>query len=897
MTTTVEEKEMIQNVETKIVDTPLMAQYKEIKNRYQDSILFFRLGDFYEMFFEDAVTASKELGLTLTSRNKEKNQNIPLAGIPYHSANSYIGKLITKGYKVAICEQVEDPKTAIGIVKRDVIRVITPGTVIDTEYLDEKSNNYLLGIKIDGEEVGISYIDITTGEFNTSELNLLSLYGEINKINPKEIVLDKKTYELIGKGLKEQVFLRDTLVTQAEGVKKPAEYLKEYFNIATLESFGLYEKENAIWASALVLKYVLELQKGNPIPVKKINYISSKEIVELNVTTQRNLDIFQNPRENSTFGTLFWVLDQCNSSMGSRLLKNYIKNPLKNLEKIKTRYTHVDFFKNNVLIREETRGHLKEVYDIERILGKLYMGNENGKDIVALKKSIKQVLTLKQILGEKSYFISVESSELKEIYKKIDVALNEEQPFSIREGGMIKSGYNSDLDELHRLSSQGKDYILAIETREKEKTGIKNLKIKYNKVFGYFIEITNSNRDMVPVEYIRKQTLSNAERYIVPDLKEYEEKVLHAKDRIESLEYELFKCLTKEIKNYGEMLQKMAEEVAYVDVISTFAHCAISNRYVRPEIEDGYALEIRGGRHPVVERLIKRDEFIKNDLFLDNEKNLMILTGPNMAGKSTYMKQVALIIIMAHIGCYVPVDYAKIPLVDKIFTRVGASDDLITGQSTFMLEMSEMASILNSATERSFIILDEIGRGTSTFDGISIATAITEYIHNEIKAKTIFATHYHELTQLEDELLGVCNFRIEVKEDENEITFLRKIVCGGADKSYGIQVARVAGLPKEVLDRSKAILKILENQREIVEKKLEGEQLNLFGNVFANSLNSLVDTNSVSEDENIRVMENDTKRDYKIERVVMEKLKEIDVNNLTPVEAFLKLNELKNILG
>lgn len=875
----------------KTADTPLMTQYKEIKSRYMDSVLFFRLGDFYEMFFDDAVIASKELGLTLTSRNKEKNQEVPLAGVPFHSSNGYIAKLINKGYKVAICEQIEDPKTAVGIVKRDVVRVITPGTVIDTEYLDEKSNNYLLGIKINDDMAAISYIDITTGEFSTSEFKMLSLYSEINKISPKEIVLDKNTYDLINKGLKEQSLTRNILITIVDWVKKPEEYLKEFFKVGTLEGFNLYGKSNCIDISATVLKYVIELQKGNPLPVKKINYISSKEIVELNVTTQKNLDIFENVRENSTFGTLFWVLDQCKSSMGSRLLKNYIKNPLKNMMVLEERYKDVGFFIKEALLREEVRAALKDVYDIERILGKLYMENDNAKDISALKKSIKQVLDLGNLTGNNK-FLTVPSEVLKRVYSIIDQAIVDEPPFSVREGGMIKSGYNSDLDELHIISTQGKDYILAIENREREKTGIKNLKIKYNKIFGYFIEITNSNKELVPYYYTRKQTLSNAERYIIPELKEYEEKVLHAKERIESLEYELFKEVSKEIKSFGNYLQKMAEEIAYIDVISTFSECALKNRYIKPEITDGYELEIRGGRHPVVEKLIKKEEFVKNDLFLDKEKNLLILTGPNMSGKSTYMKQVALIILMAHIGCYVPADYAKISIVDKVFTRIGASDDLVSGQSTFMLEMSEMAGILNSATEQSFIILDEIGRGTSTFDGISIATSISEYIHNVIGAKTIFATHYHELTQLENELSRACNYRIEVKEEKDEITFLRKIVCGGADKSYGIEVARVAGLPKEVLERSRKILKILEEQREIVNKKMSGEQLNLFGTLFS-------EEESLDKEEmKIHCIQEPVDQDLlKVEKIVVEKLKNLDVNNLTPVDAFLKLNELKNILG
>lgn len=889
-------------------ETPLMTQYKEIKNRYEDCVLFFRLGDFYEMFFQDAHIVSKELGLTLTSRNKEKNQEVPLAGIPYHTANPYIGKLINKGYKVAICEQIENPKDAKGIVKRDVIRVITPGTVIDPEYLDEKSNNYLLGIKIEEEKMNISYIDITTGEFITGDLPKEHLYSEINKIAPKEIVVDEKTYEFLENEKKGQFMLNDILLSKVDIVKKPKEYLEEYFSVKDLSAFGLgsSDKEGAIEVAALVLSYVIKLQKGNPLPIKKIMYKTQEEVVELNVTTQRNLDLFKNGKDGTIHGTLFWVLDQCNSSMGSRLLKNYIKNPLKSKDKIEKRYYDVEYFMKNALLREETRNFLKEIYDIERILGKLFLETENGKDINALKKSVEHGLNLVNILGRERQFITVSTEILEKIYMKINNTLKENPPFTIREGGLIKEGYNSELDELHEISTRGKDYILAIEARERENTGIKNLKIKYNKVFGYFIEITNSNKNSVPSNYIRKQTLSNAERYIVPDLKEYEEKVLHAKERIESLEYGLFKELTKDIREYGEILQQMAKEVAYVDVITTFAHNAIKNNYIKPELEQGYQLELKGGRHPVVEKLLGRNEFVKNDLFLDEEKNIMILTGPNMAGKSTYMKQVALILIMAHIGCYIPADYGKIPIVDKIFTRVGASDDLITGQSTFMLEMSEMAGILNSATEKSFIILDEIGRGTSTYDGISIATAITEYIHNKVGAKTIFATHYHELTQLEVELPKVCNYRIEVKEEEEKISFLRKIVCGGADKSYGIEVARVAGLPKGVLNRAKTLLQLLESQREIVNKKMEGEQLNLFSSIFETSRNESKDSNI--EEDKIEIQGNKKELEIlkksiedrdaiKKEKIIIEKLVEINVETLTPIEAFLKLNELKNILG
>ena len=872
-----------------MAETPLMGQYKEIKSQYTDSILFFRLGDFYEMFFDDAVTASKELGLTLTSRNREKGHDVPLAGIPYHSVASYIAKLVNKGYKVAICDQVEDPKSAKGIVKREVTRVITPGTIIDTDFLDEKSNNYLMGIKITDELVALAYIDVTTGEFKTSEIVgkdlIFKLLGEINKVAPKEILLDEKTYDSYVEELKKHNSLSEIKFTKSVERKKSEDYLKDYFNIISLESYGLKDKKGAITVSAMVLEYVVDLQKGKELPITGVNYVNSENVMELNITTQRNLDIIDNQREKNNAGTLLWVMDQCMTSMGSRLLKKFLKNPLLDVDKIKERQRDTGFFIENVLLREETRERLKSIYDIERIIGKLILETENGRDLIALKTSIKNALEIYQMLkGDPIFDIDIKS--LIDIYNMIEKAIVDEPPFSIREGGIIKTGYNSDLDELHGISKDGKDYILEIENRERERTGIKGLKIKYNKVFGYFIEVTKANSSLVPDDYIRKQTLANAERYIVADLKEYEEKVLNAKDRIENLEYYLFKELTTEIKKYREILQNLAYRVSYLDVITDFAHIAIKNSYVQPEINEGEDIEIIAGRHPVVEKLIPAGEFVKNNIVFDDKREIVILTGPNMSGKSTYMKQTALIIIMAHIGSYVPANYAKIGLVDKIFTRVGASDDLLTGQSTFMLEMSEVANIVNSATKKSFIILDEIGRGTSTFDGISIATAITEYIHENIGAKTIFATHYHELTQLEEKLEKAENFRIEVKEEEKDIIFLREIVKGGADKSYGIEVARLAGLPKAILDRSKAILKRLEERKEIVEKKLGGEQLLLFGNMTPK------DEECQCKKETLK-----GKELTKEQKIVMRVLDEIEPDKLTPLEALLKLNELKKILS
>lgn len=871
-------------------DTPLMQQYKKIKEEYKNEILMFRLGDFYEMFFEDAKISAKELGLTLTTRNREKDYDVPLAGVPYHSVASYIAKLVEKGYSVAICEQVEDPKTAVGIVKREVTRVITPGTIIDTDFLDKKNNNYIACIKINTAEnlVGISYADITTGEFSVFQINGKNFFektlGEINKIAPSEIVLDEKTYDEYKTNLQDRTSLEGVKFTKIINVRKAEEYITNHFNIISTETFALKNKEISISASANLLKYIDELQKRNDLTFKQIKYKNIEDIMELNISTQNNLSLVPKRNEEAR-GTLFGVLDDCMTSIGSRELKKIIKNPYLDIDKIRKKQFYVDYFFKNVLLRESVREKLKEIYDIERIAGKIIYGTENGKDLLSLKESIRKSIEIYKILKEHQEIKDIFELDLEtllDIYNKIEITIDENAPFSIREGEIIKDNFSQELDELRRISKLGKDFILEIEQRERERTGIKGLKIKYNKVFGYFIEITKANQDLVPEDYIRKQTLVNSERYIVQDLKEYEEKVITAKSKIEALEYEIFKKLSSEIKGKIESIYRLSKNISNLDVISNFAHIAVKNSYVKPEMTKENILEIKGGRHPVVEKLILSGDYVKNDVILDNEKNLIILTGPNMSGKSTYMKQIALNIIMAHIGSYVAADYAKIPIIDKIFTRVGASDDLISGQSTFMLEMTEVASILNSATEKSFIVLDEIGRGTSTYDGISIATAITEYIHNNIGAKTIFATHYHELTELEKELEKAVNFRVEVKENGKNIVFLREIVKGGADKSYGIEVARLSGVPNEVLNRSKKILKKLENRKNLIESKIKAEQMMLFGDF------SEVDEQEVEE----TIIENFSEEENK----VLEILKEMDLNSMSPLESLLKLSEMKKIL-
>ena len=868
-------------------DTPLMQQYKKIKEEYKNEILMFRLGDFYEMFFEDAKTASKELGLTLTKRNREKRQDVPLAGVPYHSVASYIAKLVEKGYSVAICDQVEDPKSATGIVKREVTRVITPGTIIDVDFLDKNNNNYIACIKINTTEniAAIAYADITTGEFSVFEIKGKNFFekalAEMNKIQASEILLDEKTYSEYIEIFKEKISFSGVKFTEVSNVKKAENFITSYFNIMSVEVFSLKSKDLAISTSANLLHYIDELQKGNDLPFSKIEYKNIDNIMELNISTQNNLNLVPK-RNEETRGTLLGVLDNCITSVGSRELKKIIKNPFLNIEKIKQRQFYVDYFYNDVLLRESIREYLKDIYDIERIAGKIIYGTENGKDLLSLKDSIRKSLETYRLLKEHQEIkdiLDIDVKILLDIYNKIELIIDAEAPFSVREGGIIKDGYNSELDELRKISKLGKDFILEIEQRERERTGIKGLKIKYNKVFGYFIEVTKANEHLVPEDYIRKQTLVNSERYIVPDLKEYEEKVITAKSKIEALEYELFKQLTSEIKEHIDSLYKLANRIANLDIVSNFAHIATKNSYVKPEMDEGEILEIKGGRHPIVENLIPSGTYVKNDIILDDKNNLIILTGPNMSGKSTYMKQVALNIIMAHIGSYVAADYAKIPIVDKIFTRVGASDDLLTGQSTFMLEMTEVASILNSATKKSFVVLDEIGRGTSTYDGISIATAITEYIHNIIGAKTIFATHYHELTELEKELERAINFRVEVKEDGKNVVFLREIVKGGADKSYGIEVARLSGVPKEVLNRSRKILKKLETRKNLIENKIKTEQMMLFGTGFEEDF---------EEEETEILSENEVK--------ILDILKNMDLNSMSPLESLLKLNELKKIL-
>jgi len=889
-----------------MADTPLMKQYKEIKSNFEDSILFFRLGDFYEMFFEDAMKASKELGLTLTSRNKEKNADVPLAGVPFHSADSYITKLVSKGYKVAICEQTEDPKMAKGIVKREVVKIITPGTVVDVEALDAKSNNYLMSILKIENKLGIAYIDITTGEFKVTEVekddDFVKLFNEINKIEPKEVLVTEDFYGEIKEKLDDFLQKNDSVVTFVNKVRDSAKYLMDYFEIVSLESYGIKNKKGIIGAAAMALDYAATMQVEHELTVEKIEFVNISNYAEINAITSRNLELLKNQREKTVYGSLLWVLDECKTSMGTRLLKRFINNPLLNIEKIRKRQEDVQYFIDNILIREDLREKLENIYDLERLLGKITFGSENGKDLTALKKTIKSAVEIMKILKNTDFFQNIDVNILFECYKIIDDSINEDAPFSVREGGIIKSGYNAELDEIRNIMNSGKDFLLDIEQREREATGIRNIKIKFNKVFGYFIEITKANLDMVPEHYIRKQTLSNSERYITPELKKYEDTIINSKAKIEDLEYHLFKEISGKIKEHRKILSELAERLAYIDVMVSFAVSAIENDYAKPEINEEYSFEIEGGRHPVVEKLIGRTDYVSNDTVFTEKASFVVLTGPNMSGKSTYMKQIALISIMAQIGSFVPAKKANLSVIDKYLTRIGASDDILTGQSTFMVEMSEVSNILNNATEKSLIILDEVGRGTSTTDGVSIATAISMYIHDKIGAKTVFATHYHELTDLENKFAHIVNYRIEVDEKQGKVMFLRNIVKGGADKSYGIEVAKLAGLPKEILVESKKILKRLEQKKELIEKTVDIHQLSLFGENL-----EFADESDFEEFENEAVnnfenAENNQIYEEKLAQIeeekenlqeIVNKIKDYDVNNVTPLDAMKFLFELK----
>ena len=803
--------------------TPMMQQYMETKNQYKDCILFYRLGDFYEMFFDDALCVTKELELTLTGKSCGLDERAPMCGVPFHSAESYINRLVERGYKVAICEQVEDPKSAKGLVKREVIRVVTPGTNSFTSSLDETRNNYLMGIVSIEGKFGISVVDVTTGEYLMTEVDSVSkLLDEINKFTPSEIICND-TFYISGVDMNDLSSRLGIVISPLD----PSYFDKDscqralcrHFKVSTLEGLGFKEYAIGTIAAGSIMQYLEETQKCSLAHISHLLPYHTGKYMLLDRNTRRNLELVETLREKQKRGSLLWVLDKTKTAMGARKLRSSLEQPLIDKETILQRYDAIDELNQDVITREELREYLNPVYDLERLLSKISYKTVNPRDMIALESSLSMLPHIRLLCSNFKSDLFQDFTQnldpLEDVYQLIHSAIVEEPPISVREGGIFKNGFNEEIDHLRNAKTEGKNWLADLETTEKEQTGIKNLRIKYNKVFGYYLEVTKSFVNQVPDTWIRKQTLTNAERYTTPELKEMEDTILGAEDRLYNLEYAVFCQLREEIFQQMDRIQQTASVIASIDMIASLAYVAEHNHYVRPKLNNKGILRIKDGRHPVIEQMIAHDMFIPNDTFLDEDSHrLVIITGPNMAGKSTYMCQTALIVLMAQLGSFVPASQADISLVDRIFTRVGASDDLASGQSTFMVEMTEVANILHNATKNSLIILDEIGRGTSTFDGLSIAWSVVEHIVDKklIGAKTLFATHYHELTELEGKLEGVQNYCIAVKEDGEDIVFLRKIVKGGADKSYGIQVAKLAGVPEQVLIRAREIADQLENK-------------------------------------------------------------------------------------
>lgn len=874
--------------------TPMMQQYMAIKEQYKDCILFYRLGDFYEMFYDDALTASRELEITLTGKNCGQEERAPMCGVPYHAVDVYLNKLVAKGYKVAICEQAEDPKQAKGIVKREVIRIVTPGTNLSQQALDEGRNNYLMCLVYDNNQFGLAITDISTGDFYTTEVaTLKELYDEIHRFSPSEIICNDSFY-MSGASLDDfkdrlhvSVSTLDTwYMDEAVSVQK----IKEHFKVASLDGLGLTDFPSGTLAVGALLLYLYETQKNTLDNLTKITPYRSGGYMIIDSATNRNLELIETLREKQKKGSLLWVLDKTKTAMGARLMRNWIEQPLIEKKKITTRQDAVEELYNDMITREEIREYLNAVYDLERLVTRISYRTANPRDLIAFKTSLGMIPPVKQLLSQ------AKSAELKEIdermdclediYDLIEKSIQDEPPIMIREGGMIKEGYNEDVDKFRLSRTEGKTWLAELETREKEKTGIKNLRVRYNKVFGYYLEVTNSYKELVPEDWTRKQTLANAERYITPELKELEDMILGAEDKLAALEYDLYCEVRDSIGEQVVRIQETAKAIAHLDVLASLACVAQSNDYVRPSINTKGVIDIQGGRHPVVEKMNNNQMFIDNDTYLDNKNHrISIITGPNMAGKSTYMRQSALIVLMAQIGSFVPAKSANIGIVDRIFTRVGASDDLASGQSTFMVEMTEVANILRNATSRSLLILDEIGRGTSTFDGLSIAWAVVEHISNPklLGAKTLFATHYHELTELEGKLDSVNNYCIAVREQGDDIIFLRKIIRGGADKSYGIQVARLAGVPDSVIDRAKEISSWLE------ETDVTDKAKNL--QVRTSVKKKEVVREAVPAEKQMSLFDI-----YPADHPVLKELAGLDVSNMTPIQALNTLYELQKRL-
>ena len=877
--------------------TPMMQQYMETKKQYSDCILFYRLGDFYEMFFDDAITVSRELEITLTGKSCGLEERAPMCGVPYHSAEGYLTKLVSKGYKVAICEQVEDPKLAKGLVKREVVRIVTPGTNLNMQSLEESKNNYLMCITYTTTKIGISVADVTTGDYYVTEVDdLRKLMDELMKYSPSEIVCNDALMvsgidveDLRGR-LHISVNQLDAHMFDDEGCKKT---LMRHFKVNTLIGLGVEDFPVGMIAAGALLQYLYDTQKTSLEHFTHISpYLTSKFML-LDSSTRRNLELTETLREKQKRGSLLWVLDKTKTAMGARLLRSYIEQPLIDKAEIEKRLDAIEELNKDSVSRDELREYLGPIYDLERLLSKVTYKTANPRDMIAFRSSLEMLPHIKTVLDgfkkEALQEINASIDSLEDIYQLILNAIEDEPPITIREGGMIRDGFDETIDMLRSAKRDGKQWLAELEEVDRERTGIKNLKIKYNKVFGYYFEVTNSYKDMVPEDYIRKQTLANAERYTTPKLKELEDTILNAEDKLQNLEYDLFCKIRDAIAMEIERIQSTAKSIARLDAYASMSIVSERNHYVRPKLNEKGVIDIKDGRHPVVEQMISNDLFISNDTYLDNGNHcISVITGPNMAGKSTYMRQAALIVLMAQIGCFVPAKSANIGIVDRIFTRVGASDDLASGQSTFMVEMNEVANILRNATSNSLLILDEIGRGTSTFDGLSIAWAVIEHISNRklLGAKTLFATHYHELTELEGKMNNVNNYCIAVKECGDDIVFLRKIVKGGADKSYGIQVAKLAGVPDMVIDRAKEIVEQL-SDNDITEK------------VQSIAADTKSDKGSggkkqpVYDEVDLAQM---TLFDTVTDEDVLKELMEIEVTTLTPLDALNTLYRLQNKL-
>lgn len=873
----------------------MMVHYMETKEQYKDCILFYRLGDFYEMFFDDAVTVSRELELTLTGKECGLEERAPMCGVPYHAVDVYLNRLVQKGYKVAIAEQMEDPKFAKGLVKREVVRIVTPGTITSAQALDETKNNYLMGIVYLGEVFGLATADISTGDFFVTEVGTeRDLFDEINKFSPSEVVCNeafymsgveideiKNRYHAAISSLDSRFFSDDSC----------RELLKEHFKVNNLSGLGLGDYETAVVAAGAVMRYLYETQKSTLEHLTTITPYAVGQYMIVDTSTRRNLELLETLREKQKRGSLLWVLDKTKTAMGARMLRTFIEQPLIHRDQILRRQEVIQEFNMNYISREEIREYLNPIYDLERLIGRISYKTAGPRDLISFQNSLEMLPYIKQILTEFSSPLIKEMNEsldpLEDLYCLLHQAIVEDPPIGLREGGIIREGFDKEADKLRHAKTEGKTWLADLELREREKTGIKNLKIKYNKVFGYYFEVTNSFKNLVPEYFIRRQTLANAERYTTDELKKLEEIILGAEDKLFSLEYDLFCQVRDQVASQVVRIQKTAKAVAGVDVFTSLSVAATKNNYVKPSINEKGIIQIHSGRHPVVEQMIPDATFVSNDTYLDNNKNrISIITGPNMAGKSTYMRQVALIVLMAQIGCFVPADDANIGICDRIFTRVGASDDLAAGQSTFMVEMTEVANILRNATKSSLLILDEIGRGTSTFDGLSIAWAVVEHISNPriLGAKTLFATHYHELTELEGAMSGVNNYCIAVKEQGDDIVFLRKIIKGGADKSYGIQVAKLAGVPDSVIARAKELVEEL-TSADITAKARE----------IAEGSASITVHKAVPKPDEVDLLQISFLDAVKDDDIVRE-LKELELSQMTPIDALNTLYRLQNRL-